>query len=256
MRVNIPHFHTMQEAALNTIRYKGTVCFFGSKTVLKVDGLYAEFGKDMEGMPYFQSARSPRAFAADAGLFVKFAKECGRPLARAEAYESLMADIFASELSYALPRGTHITCEILDMKQAVFSEDGSHATFVNVPYEVKRLGKRMTILPYSIDTHFAFSVSGKSILHLQDNDAGNGISIIDPTLQPLFKILNLPTDTLFGEAMLKELAACFYETQLESVRSKLGLYNEGLVVYIDRKPYKITEKTYDDVRKKNLFARS
>lgn len=116
---------------------------------LKVDGLGARFGKDVNGTPFFESSSSGPIFKP--GSFSAFAQGAGHDgerLARAQHYDELFDLITGSEFIKKLPNDTKVFCEIMYNPMAEQTERG--LKFVTVSYDKKLLGNKVSIVPHYV----------------------------------------------------------------------------------------------------------
>lgn len=122
------------------------------KVNLKVDGAGVRVGKNNSGELFFMTSRmtSPK-FLKDVGVFSEYATATEQPEDRiefAKKYDDAMQTILSSSCFSNIPKNTVVFCEMLLNSLAV--DDGETLTFVNIPYEKKYLGKKMTLVPYAV----------------------------------------------------------------------------------------------------------
>lgn len=119
---------------------------------LKVDGAGIRFGKDQSGRPFMMTSKVTEPIYADnATFFTDFERKQGRGeefMNRAQNYDDAVALITRSKFIQSLPDDTIVQAEMLfnPMAQNV---DGQ-LKFVNIPYDPKKLGKQMTLVPFMI----------------------------------------------------------------------------------------------------------
>lgn len=124
----------------------------GIQVNLKVDGAGIRFGKDEAGRPFFMTSKVTEPLYADnVGYFSNFGVEKGQSgdnLARTKKYDDALSLIVNSDFIKTLPADTIVQAEMLynDMAQNV---DGQ-LKFVNIPYDPKKLGKQMTLVPFMV----------------------------------------------------------------------------------------------------------
>lgn len=124
----------------------------GIQVNLKVDGAGIRFGKDEGGQPFFMTSKvTTPLYAKDVGYFTNYGRERGQSeeqLARTQAYDQALELIVNSDFIQKLPADTIVQAEMLynPMAQNV---DGQ-LKFVNIPYDPKKLGKEMTLVPFMV----------------------------------------------------------------------------------------------------------
>jgi FAD synthetase len=119
---------------------------------LKVDGAGVRFGKDSSGQPFFMTSKvTTPLYAKDVGYFTRYGKEKGQSdeqLARTKAYDDALDLIVNSKFIETLPNDTIVQAEMLYNPMA--QEVDRQLKFVNIPYDPKKLGKQMTLVPFSV----------------------------------------------------------------------------------------------------------
>lgn len=119
---------------------------------LKVDGAGIRFGKDEQGQPFFMTSRvTDPLYANDVGYFTNYGKQKGQTpdqLARTKAYDDALDLIVNSNFIQKLPPDTIVQAEMLYNPMAE-KVDGQ-LKFVNIPYDPKKLGKQMTLVPFIV----------------------------------------------------------------------------------------------------------
>ena len=120
----------------------------GAKVNLKVDGAGIRFGKDEAGRPFMMTSRADKPlYADDIGSFAAFNKD--RPeefQQRAAKYDRALDIIVNSDFVKALPKDTIVQAEMLYNEMAEKTDGG--LKFVNIPYDPKKLGGKMTLVPF------------------------------------------------------------------------------------------------------------
>ena len=124
-----------------------------AQITLKVDGAGIRFGRDISGRPFFMTSRvTEPLYADDMGYFERYGKsqnQSSEQLARTRNYDQALSAIVNSDFIKQLPSDTIVQAEMLytPMAQAV---DNNQLKFVNIPYDQKRLGSEMTLIPISV----------------------------------------------------------------------------------------------------------
>jgi hypothetical protein len=286
-RQNIPHLQNMHPIVflrwMRSLKTQG-YCISNVKTVMKVDGLGARFGKDSQGQVFIEGSNTMPIF--DSGEFVKFTlSKTTNPksIERAMHYEDMFNLIRTSDFINNIPNNTKIVCEIFYNPMAEVCEDG--IIFVNVKYDKSKLGSVMTILPYTVlnaetglEYHNQFSV-----LKELYNESSNIIKFINPNLKcntidmkPFVdRVLSLPDDVelvitsrkkehlllklqLMNTIQIIKNELCDYLLDHCAIEGKykLGPEIEGIVMHLpddtDIFPYKITTPKFKQTIKKKL----
>ena len=119
---------------------------------LKVDGAGVRFGRTAQGEPFFMTSRVDRPLTKDnIGDFEAYGRSQGQTdeqLARTQNYDKALATIVNAKFMKDIPPDTIVTAEMLFNPMAQ-QEDGGYK-FVNIPYDPKKLGKTMTLVPISV----------------------------------------------------------------------------------------------------------
>jgi hypothetical protein len=122
---------------------------------LKVDGAGIRFGKDASGRPFFMTSKvTTPLYHDDVGYFTRFGQEKGQDadqLARTKNYDNALELITGSKFIQTLPPDTIVQAEMLYNPMAQKTPDG--LKFVNIPYDPKKLGKQMTLVPFMFKTY-------------------------------------------------------------------------------------------------------
>lgn len=117
---------------------------------LKVDGAGIRFGKDQNGRPFFMTSKvTTPLYQDDVGYFTSFGQERGQDaeqLARTKNYDDALALITGSKFIQSLPADTIVQAEMMYNPMAQKTDQG--LKFVNIPYDPKKLGKQMTLVPF------------------------------------------------------------------------------------------------------------
>jgi hypothetical protein len=117
---------------------------------LKVDGAGIRFGKDQSGRPFFMTSKvTTPLYQDDVGYFTSFGQQRGQDeenLARTKKYDDALALITGSKFIQALPSDTIVQAEMMYNPMAQQTDQG--LKFVNIPYDPKKLGKQMTLVPF------------------------------------------------------------------------------------------------------------
>jgi hypothetical protein len=248
------------------------------KVVMKIDGLGARFGKAKDGRPFFEGSRTGPIF--DSGAFSAYALAKGASeeiLLRAKHYDDMLEIIKNAEFMKVIPNDTKIVCEIFYNPMAHEDEDG--ITFVTVKYDKSKLGKLMSIMPYTVlqaSTGLEHPQKQEILnaLYKQSNDE---IRIIDPNLKMHSIDINGIIDTvhtLDDDALriLKSRKASDREAKQNILaiiqkakdelakyllahpgiegKFKLGPNIEGIVIHINNKPFKITTDEFKASKRK------
>lgn len=238
------------------------------KTVMKVDGLGARFGRDPEGRIFFEGSRTGPIF--DDNAFSRHAISKGSApeiVARAAHYDDLLQVFKKGAFMKAIPDDRKIVCEVFYNPLA--TEDDTGITFVTVKYDKSKLGSLMSILPYSVMVASTGEPAPDEaqILKALYAQSNNQIKVIDPNLKMgTIDIQGFidPIDSLDAEAIrvlnsrkaidapLKmnvlqvvntvkdQLAAYLLQHQEIVDKFKLGPEIEGIVLHLNGKVFKIT----------------
>lgn len=121
----------------------------GMQINLKIDGAGIRFGKDISGRPFFMTSKITQPlYADDVGFFTKFGQSRGQSsemLSRTEKYDQALGIIVNSNFIKTLPPDTLVQAEMLYNPMAEKIND--KLKFVNIPYDQKKLGTQMTLVP-------------------------------------------------------------------------------------------------------------
>lgn len=239
------------------------------KVSLKVDGAGARFGKDANGKVFFEGSRTgpiyePKSFSTHA----KSKGYEGEMLVRAGHYDDIFDIVTKSDFIKTLPNNTKVVCELFYNPMGEMSDDG--IKFVTVKYDKKKLGKVMTIVPFSVlvastgQKHAYSSEIIKSLYKQSDED----IKFIDPSLttsgqidisafvDPILSLNQHSLNILKSRKAEDKAAKENIKTLIQNVKNaladyilkhesildkfKLGPDIEGLVLNIDGQDVKVT----------------
>ena len=119
---------------------------------LKVDGAGIRFGRDENGRAFFMTSRVTQPLYLDnVGFFTDFGTRQGQSsdqLARTKNYDDALQLITSSKFIKKLPVDTIVQAEMMYNPMAEKVDDG--LKFVNIPYDPKKLGKQMTLVPFMV----------------------------------------------------------------------------------------------------------
>ena len=119
---------------------------------LKVDGAGIRFGRTQNGEPFFMTSRVETPMTkANIGDFEKYGRSQGQSdeqLARTQNYDKALSTIVNAEFMKDIPPDTIVQAEMLFNPMA--QQDSGGYKFVNIPYDPKKLGKVMTLVPISV----------------------------------------------------------------------------------------------------------
>jgi hypothetical protein len=136
------------EMAKEIARNGGTLD--GMAVNLKADGAGIRFGKDVSGRPFFMTSKvTEPKYVEDIGDFEQYGKEKGQDterLAFTKKYDDAMSIILNSDFIKQLPNDTIVQAEMMYTPMAEKTPKG--LKFVSIPYDPKKLGKSMTLVPF------------------------------------------------------------------------------------------------------------
>ena len=119
---------------------------------LKVDGAGIRFGRTQNGEPFFMTSRVETPMTkANIGDFEKYGRSQGQSdeqLARTQNYDKALSTIVNADFMKDIPPDTIVQAEMLFNPMA--QQDSGGYKFVNIPYDPKKLGKVMTLVPISV----------------------------------------------------------------------------------------------------------
>jgi hypothetical protein len=160
--------------------------FQGVPINLKVDGAGIRFGKTAEGKPFFMTSRVDTPMTSDnIGDFEAYGRKQGQTeeqLARTQNYDKALATIVNADFMKDIPADTIVQAEMLFNPMAQ-QDDGGYK-FVNIPYDPKKLGKSMTLVPISVKQYSTGETSPDSqkIKQALIKDSTPDIKMINNTL--------------------------------------------------------------------------
>lgn len=251
----------------------------GASINLKVDGAGIRFGKDETGKPFFMtsSVNTPK-YAEDYGDFQKFVSSKTQDperIAFAKKYDEALKIVLGSEFVQKLPNDTIVQAEMLFSAMGQQGPDG--VTFVNIPYDPKKLGSVMTIVPYAINQYSTGNPSEhadaiKKLLLQNSNDkikivnnqlADKGpdvSSIIGPIVKNADKLLAAIKSRGPGAEKAKEILSQARKQLSEQIynspeiigKDQLGNTIEGLVINM---PSGITAKVTSGAMQEKVAAK-
>lgn len=158
----------------------------GTPINLKVDGAGIRFGKTSDGQPFFMTSRVDRPMTRDnIGDFEAYGRKQGQSeeqLARTKNYDGALSTIVNADFMKDIPPDTIVQAEMLYNPMAQKEEDG--LKFVNIPYDPKKLGSTMTLVPFSVRQFStgAPSPDAAKIKQALVKDSSKDIKIINNTL--------------------------------------------------------------------------
>ncbi len=121
---------------------------------LKVDGSGIRFGKDSTGKPFFMTSKvTTPLYINNVGSFETFGVErgqTGEQLRRTKLYDSALKTIVTGDFIKTLPVDTIVQAEMMYNPMAESTDQG--LKFVNIPYDPKKLGSVMTLVPFMVKT--------------------------------------------------------------------------------------------------------
>jgi hypothetical protein len=121
----------------------------GADLSLKVDGAGIRFGKNEQGKPFFMTSKvTEPKYIENYGDFEAFGRSTGQSDDRLEFtknYDAALKTILTASFMKKLPADTIVQAEMLFNPMAKKDSDGY--TFVNIPYDPKKLGSDMTLVP-------------------------------------------------------------------------------------------------------------
>jgi len=281
-RVGIEHFQKMKpEEFLNwlkTVKNDLGGIIKDVKTVGKIDGLGARFGKNKLGDIFFEGSRTGPIF--DSGSFSLYATNKGSSpevIERSKHYDDMLEIIKQSKAVKSLPANVKVVCEIFYNPMAQDLKDG--IVFVTVKYDKSKLGSLMTILPYEVidSTTGEALKNSDEIVEALIKQSTDEIKIINPRLK--MNSINIEghldiLSSLQSDAMdiIKSRKHADRESKakilaiIDAAKSQLadyilnsnaieGKYNlgdeiEGIVLHLPHGIYKITTDKFKESKKK------
>lgn len=249
------------------------------KTVMKIDGLGARFGRAANGKVFFEGSRTGPIF--DSGAFSAHAIGKGARqeiVLRAKHYDDMLEVFKRGQFMRAVPNDAKIVCEIF--YNPMGTQDGANGiTFVTVKYDKTKLGSLMSIMPYTVleaSTGRGHPLKD-AILAALYKESNDKIRIINPNLRMTSIDVRGVIDTV---ATIKDEALAVIRSRKHADREakqnilsviqnakneladyilahpgvegkfKLGTEIEGIVLHINDKPYKITTPEFKASKRK------
>ncbi len=231
----------------------------GIQINLKVDGAGIRFGKDESGRPFFMTSKVTKPlYSDDVGFFTDFGRSKGQDeeiLSRTKKYDDALSLIVNSEFIKTLPPDTIVQAEMMynPMAQQV---DGQ-LKFVNIPYDPKKLGKQMTLVPFMVKQYSTGeslpdeskilqklkSASDNNIKIVTNNLEQKGINVskiispvvnLDPGLKTALSAKGSTPEKEQAKAILdkarQELSSAIIDNPNLKGKDMLGSNMEGIVV--------------------------
>lgn len=238
----------------------------------KLDGLGARFGKDVSGRIFFEGSRTGPQFEPKA--FSNYARGKGSSadvIERSCHYDDMLEIFQKAPFMKSIPNNTKIICEIFYNPMAELTDSGIR--FVTITYDKKKMGKLMTIAPYNAlladsgDPHPDEAEIIKNLI----NESSDDIKIISPSLKMGEIDLSAMIDpiTIFDQEsieILQSRKAIHREIKqsliniIQAAKDQIadyilnhpgieGKFNlgpeiEGIVMWLDSGPHKITTKDF------------
>lgn len=277
-RTNMIHFQDMKPLEfiqfMKEIRTTMDGKLHNLKTVMKIDGLGARFGKSEDGRIFFEGSRTGPVF--DDKSFSNYARAKGSKgeiIARAEHYDDILQVFKTAGFMKVVPPDRKVICEVFYNPMAEESETG--VTFVTIEYDKKALGSLMSIMPYQVVVASTGETARDeaSIIKALYNQSTAEIRIIDPQLSMGLVDINTFIDpiTALGPKSIEALGSRKAEDKplkdnviqvVNKVKDALAEYLldhpeivgkfrlgpniEGIVLHIHGKTYKITTPEFKD----------
>ena len=117
----------------------------------KLDGFFLRFGKDEEGNPWFQTARSPVLYDPMAVIWHALSRGYDhQAMGRAEVYFHLIKQIWESKIMDEIEDDSCFACEVFDKSMAKHDKEKGTLTFVNIPYDDKFFTTDVTLFIYQL----------------------------------------------------------------------------------------------------------
>lgn len=249
------------------------------KTVMKIDGLGARFGRAANGQPFFEGSRTGPIF--DSGAFSAHAIAKGAAeeiVLRAKHYDDMLELFKNASFMKAVPEDTKVVCEIFYNPMAQDDDDG--IAYVTVKYDKSKLGSLMSIMPYTIlQASTGLEHPRKEeILAALYKESNDKIQIINPNLKmhsiDVSGIIDTASTLEDGALeVIKSRKAADKEAKQNILaiiqkakdelasfllahpgiedKFKLGPNIEGIVIHINSKPYKVTTNAFKASKRKS-----
>jgi len=117
---------------------------------LKVDGAGIRFGKDQNGRPFFMTSKvTEPKYIENFGDFEKYGRSVGQDEERlnfTKQYDNALKTILTAPFMKVIPSDTIVQAEMMYTPMA--QQENGGLKFVNIPYDPKKLGKEMTLVPF------------------------------------------------------------------------------------------------------------
>lgn len=268
-RRDIPHLRNMSDYEFAYwLYYKLPPCW-EPRVHAKLDGFYGRIGRDWDGNFFFQTARSPVLRDPQEILWFALSKDyIGEALVRASHMAAMFAYIRDSDLIREMPKDTVYECEFFYRPLAV-NQDDETITFVTVPYAQEAFKLPLTIYVHRIaDATDNVELDNEPLTISVDIDVRSSrlnvaplpmVGFIEYVHQiPVEEILLLRSQKQADRARKLELKQEFAGLREELGRFimktpyichlNLGPVEEGLVVHINTKQFKIVSLDYQRLR--------
>lgn len=154
---------------------------------LKVDGAGIRFGKDSEGNPFFMTSRvDTPMYQNNIGDFERYGRSQGQTkeqLERTKNYDRALETIVKGSFMKDVPNDSIVNAEMLFNPMA--QKEDNMLRFVNIPYDPKKLGKTMTLVPISVRQLSTGAVlpNQKQVLQKLYNDSTPDIKFVNMSLK-------------------------------------------------------------------------
>lgn len=117
---------------------------------LKVDGNGVRFGKDAQGRPFFMTGKdSEPAYAENYGYYARKMGDETNPAYT--KYDEAMKVILSSDFIKTIPNDTIVQAEVMYAPAGKKSKEGT--AFVKIPYDPRKLGSILTVVPFDVKTY-------------------------------------------------------------------------------------------------------
>lgn len=229
-RKNIEHLQKMSDIQFYDLLVSGTEI---TKASLKVDGAGGRFGKDKNGIPFFEGSRTGPIF--DKKEFSDFIARMENPsdasVKRSVYYMEIFDLILGSDFMKKLPSDTKVFCELF---YNPMGEDlGDRIRFVNIAYPKDLLGSELTIVPFHVTntTTGELHKDNSFILAMLYDMSSVNIRIVDPKLSITEKIKisdiveKLPDrNILISRKAIDKTAKDLAKSQIEKIKHQIAEY--------------------------------
>lgn len=256
---------------------------------VKIDGMGGRFGKDRNGRPFFESSSSGPIF--EPGAFTTFAQNRGITdpvqLERAQKYDDLYNEVMEvitlidKQLGPKFLQDVKVHCEVLYAPMA--TEDEGGLKFVSVVYDKLPEGVNLALVPLFIEiastgnTHPKNDAIKQKLVDLDQLGASmfidnklvhEGDLDVTGIIAPLENVEELRGMLTSGKRALKAEASTAIEPIKNALakaiinnpgivgKDKLGSTYEGIILYTNKGPVKITSPEFKDIMAQKMAARS